>query len=198
MSFSRSKASTTTSSTTTNQSLNQNIQDNEAPVIIGEGNTIVQSDMNAIGDATKLAESAIAGGFASIRDAQDTVLRLSSNTTDFARDVLTDASAAGARNLDALRDISTDSLYAVQSVQSEALSANKGLVSQVIDAITNLGKQSQASLSSTVTSLNTIAREQSKSTDERVAGLAENTTKYIVIGVGVVAVVGLIAFGLKK
>ena len=55
----------------------------------------------------------------------------------------------------------------------------RGLVSSSLEQVSDTVQRSQDSLAGTVTALNTIAREQSKSTDERVQELA----KYVVIGV---------------
>jgi hypothetical protein len=55
----------------------------------------------------------------------------------------------------------------------------RGIVGDSLEQVADTVKRSQDSLATTVTALNTISREQSKSTDERVQELA----KYVVIGV---------------
>lgn len=92
-------------------------------------------------------------------------------------------------------------LTAVQDTQASALDTISDLFSNafvgVTDFIGNLQGKAQTQLGETVTALNAIAVEQNKSSDQRIAEISENSIKYVLIAVGVLAT-GAVAFAIFK
>lgn len=78
----------------------------------------------------------------------------------------------------------------------KSLDVGKALQSENLAFIGDFFSRAQASLGSTVTALNTIAREDSKSGDERIAEIAGSAQKQIILIVGIIAaaVVGFAIF----
>ncbi len=115
-------------------------------------------------------------------------------------------------NFDALSAVSESWLSAAeatQHAQGQAYQANQSALNVVTDTVRDmfggvtefigrLQGQSQDTLSSTVTSLNAVARENSKSTDQRLAESTDKMMKYAVIGVGLLAVAFIATAAMKK
>lgn len=198
-----------TSTTEFNQETNSeqtNIQDTEGIAASGIGGnlTIIQTDQNAFGDASRLAQGAldVASGIGS--DA----LSLSLATTDR-------VSTFGLRSIETVADLAAQNSADTQAFGRAAFSTVEQSLGAVGDAyegannsigdlfrgalsfIGDLQSSAQNQLGSTVTALNTIAREQSKSTDERVAEVSGNAIKYVAIIVGVIAL-GATAYAVTR
>lgn len=77
------------------------------------------------------------------------------------------------------------------------LDALTGLYNRSLDFVTGTTERQQTSLGNTVTALNTIAREQSKSTDERVAEIAGMSQRNLLWIVGGLALAGLAVYAIR-
>lgn len=220
MSFSKGgKSTANTSTTTSTTSRNLNLQDLEG-INVGEAGgdiTIVSSDMNAFDNASDLARRSLEVGEFLAGEAAAAISRGTGEAFDFSSRVSGDAFAVARESqgaafdfgLDAQSrafDVSSDALATVAETGSDALSQVRDAFSAAGTLVADLFRDSlsfvgatqtrqQESLGETVTALNTIAREQSKSTDERVAEVSAGAQRNIVIIVGVV-VVGAIAYGI--
>lgn len=212
--FSSSNRSTsTTELTTVTQTEQSNQQDFEGNAISGtEGSvTIIQTDQNAFDSAAALARQSLEVGEMLGRDAFDLSRVVSENSQSFG---LRAIDAVVGANLDAQAfgrsAFSTveRSLGAVGDAYEGAAAYQKSALTAVVDGVGDffrdalgfvgdLQQNAQSQLGSTVTALNTIAREQSKSTDERVAEVSGNAIKYVAIIVGVVAL-GATVYAINK
>lgn len=150
-------------------------------------NTVIQTDQGAIKAATDFARDALelpglaldavvdatAGALDTVIDAQDRSFEFSENlfgnSLDFAGDFSTQQSK-----------LFTD--FA------------RGIVSQSLDQVGDTVQRSQDSLGDTVTALNTIAREQSKSTDERLTEIV----KYVLYTLGAIGLAWALVAGSKS
>lgn len=84
----------------------------------------------------------------------------------------------------ALSEVSATQAGALDTLSNTFKAAFQG----VTDFVGNLQERAQSQLGDTVTALNQIATENSKSTDQRVAEISGNAIKYVVIGLGLVVV----------
>lgn len=221
---SSSRATTQTASTTNNVSRNLNLQDTEG-VTVGEAGgdvTIVSTDHNAIGAATDLAARSVdvadslgrAGlelSIATSREVRDLASGAISEVGNVAGAALNFGDRAFGTVEKALGQVSgayqdsaayqKQALTAVQDTQQNALDTVTDLFRDaftgVTDFIGNLQGKAQTQLGETVTALNAIAVEQNKSSDQRIAEISENSIKYVLIAVGVLAT-GAVAFAIFK
>lgn len=209
-----SKKSTTTNVTdVSNVSLG--FEGIEGPAIGGEGNVLIQTDQGAIESAERIARDALGAGsdvFGSAerlaRDSIGTGAQLADRsigaTLDATRSGLEFASRtqgeslalAGATFSEALRfgeaaragerAILDRSLDLTQSSSERSSDFARGIFESSLTAVRGVVAESQSQLGSTVTALNTIAREQSTSTDERVQAIAGQALKIGALLIGLV------------
>jgi len=204
MSFSKGgKSTSSTSSSVSTVSRNLNIQDTEG-LAIGEAGgdvTIIQTDMNAFDDASELArrsldvsESLARESFAVIQRSTEEAFDFGGSAFEVSSDALKEVAQAGRESQEfagsALREVSQISGDALSQVRAGFEAAGDfvaNLFGRSLDFVRGTTERQQESLGETVSALNVIAREQSKSTDERVAEVAAGAQKNIVIIVGVIA-----------
>lgn len=215
---SSSRASTSTASTTNQTSRNLNLQDTEG-VTVGEagGNvTVVQTDHNAFDRATSLAERAVEAGTDLGKDAQRLSLETSQLVTEQSRRTLETVNDLASGALSEYGNLTGKALSfgeqafsavdkalgQVSGAYQDAAQYNKAalttvadqsesLIDRALNFVKDLQGKASDQLGSTVTALNTIAREQSKSTDERVAEVSQNAMRNVLIIVGIITVGGV-------
>lgn len=141
-------------------------------------NTVIQTDQGAIKAATDLAREALELPGAAIDAVVDTAAS--------ALDAVVDAQDRSFEFSDELFGNSLDFAGDFSKQQSTLFTDfARGIVSQSLDHVADTVQRSQDSLGDTVTALNTIAREQSKSTDERLTEIVKYVI-YGLVGVGLV------------
>lgn len=120
---------------------------------------------------------------------------------DFGRSALEAVGAAGSRQADTFADtlqFADRASAREREAFSEALSFGdtsverstnfaRSLFGDALEAVGAVVEQGQTQLGNTVTALNAIAREQSTSSDARVADIASNAIRYGLIGFGLLA-----------
>lgn len=194
LSSSKSKAVSNISSTT--EVTNLNLQDLEgiAAGQVGGDFTIIQSDMNAFDNATELAEKSLevgaalqADSLASARFSAEQAydfggrsLALAENAQSSVESAFSRAASAQQNAYAGALDFGGGAISAIRGAFSDA----QDFVGEVIRGVVG---QSQESLGTTVTALNTIAKEQSKSTDQRVAEISAGAQKNILMLAGIIA-----------
>lgn len=216
MSVAKPKTNTTTNTPTTNTSKNLNLQDTSG-ITVGEAGgdiTIVNTDHNAFGQASELAQRSLDVGADAARDAfatseyfaklfaegsaysLDAVAGFGERAFSTTDKVFADASAYQKQALTAVQDTQANALDAVTGAQSDALANVTGVFKYAFDGITDfigkLQENAQSQLGDTVESLNAIAVENNKSSDQRIAEISDKSQRYVVIVVAVVVVGGLI------
>lgn len=171
-----SKAKTTsTSSTTTVNNID---------------NRVYATDQGAVEKSFDFAEANTDALLEVVGEAFDFAADGSSEALGFATDALDFADAAGERQSDTFRD----AFEFGRETQEGAAEFVSNLFNASLDAVTGVVTEGQLQLGNTVSNLNAIARQQSTSTDERVAGIAQ----YAIIGVGAVVAVIAVALILRR
>lgn len=205
MSVAKPKTNTTTNTPTTNTSKNLNLQDTSG-ITVGEAGgdiTIVNTDHNAFDRASELAERSLQVGSDAAQDAFATseyFAKLFAEGSAYSLDAVADF---GDKAFSATDRIFADSsayqkqaLTAVQDTQADALDKVGGAFQYAFDGLTKFVKDlqtnAQTQLGDTVESLNAIAVENNKSSDQRIAEISDKSQRYIVIVVAVVVLGGLI------
>ncbi len=187
----KQKSKSETSQSTSNKSTNINLQDT------GDGTNI---GVETIGSLTLVDP----GSFELGRDAINSARDMLGSITDLARSVLGSNQDTLLRSFDFLDDSRSDTLdFASDSNRlvanstrdaldfaSERSADQLDLFGGVLGFVKDLQRDAQSMLGSTVTALNAIAVEQNKSTDQRVAEISGNATKYVLLAVVSLAVVG--------
>lgn len=156
-------------------------------------NRIYQSDYGAIesafgfaGDAVSLASGVARDAIASNENTLGDALR---ESLGFGRESFEVASSALRESLD-FADTQTDRAISTSERSYEtALGFGADIFDRSISAVSNVLSDGQQQLGSTVTALNSIAREQATSTDQRVQDIAKNA---LYVGGAVVVVIALV------
>lgn len=189
--FGSGDSSSSTSNNTSTTTTNTNLTGGAGTSVLGDVGTVIVSDMNAIDDATHLAQNALDAGVALNRSSLDfgslltgkivnATTTLQGQSNDFASDALnTVAKYQG----NALQD--------TQSLSRTVLDANSSLLDKVIGGLQDFVTQGQKQLGTTVSTLNEISKEQNTSADQRVADIASNALKYGLLAL--VAIAGVFA-----
>lgn len=205
MSVAKPKTTTTTNTPTTNTSKNLNLQDTSG-ITVGEAGgdiTIVNTDHNAFDQASQLAQRSLDVGAQNASDALATseyFAKLFAEGSAYSLDAVADF---GDKSFSAVDKIFADSsayqkqaLTAVQDTQADALGSVSAAFKYAFDGLTNfvgkLQSTAQSQLGDTVESLNAIAVENNKSSDQRIAEISDKSQRYVVIVVAVVVVGGLV------
>lgn len=166
---SSAKTKNSTENTTINTSRNLNLQDTSGTTI-GE----------AGGDVTINTTD---GG--AIKGIVDTTL----SSNNLARDIVGGALHANA-------DVTSDAFDLVDSTTRGAFSYFDRINSSALDFVRettgNLYAQALTQVGGTVDALNSISKEQNKSTDQRIAELSQNAIKYVIATVAIIAVAALV------
>lgn len=188
--------------TTTNTSNTQiGFQDVDGPAILGSNNVIMQSDAGAIAAGEGIAREALRAASDSSKDALGFGSSIAGDAFDLT-DRASDRLAAGFNdalnfsNAAASREHSTlsDALDFGRATVSDQTSFAKDIFGQSLDAVTGVLKEGQAQLGNTVSNLNTIARQQSTSSDERIQQIAGTALK----AVGIIAGLFVLGFILQR
>jgi len=206
-----------TSTTTNNYVQNTSIglSDVEGGAIVGEGNTVNYLDGGAIGAGAEIARQSLllssdtaraaldsirdqaSGGFAFADTVNSRSLNFAdsalSNVNNFFTDALSFSSAASDRE----QQTFLSSLNRIGEQANESTNFAKDIFGRSLDAVTGVLKEGQAQLGTTVSNLNTIAREQSTSNDERVQAIASQAIKAAGLIAGGVVIVVLIITAVK-
>ena len=153
-------------------------------------NRVYATDQGAVEKAFDFAEGNTEAILTTVLEAFDFADARSSEALGFASDAsgqaLDFADAASERQSESFRD----AFEFGRETQAGAAEFVSNLFTASLDAVTGVVSEGQLQLGNTVSNLNAIARQQSTSTDERVAGIAQ----YAILGVG--AVVAIIAVAL--
>lgn len=221
MSVSKPVNKTQDTSSTYNTSKNLNLSDTSG-ITVGETGgdlTIINTDQNAFDIVSEIARGAVDAGQTLAEEGFSTAeyfAKLFNDSSTYSQGAAYDFSskfgdsafssvdrAVGAiqdsssRALDAVYDTSANALNKVTSSNESALdllsNTFKGAFQGVTDFVSNLQEKAQSQLGDTVTALNAIAVENNKSSDQRIAEISTNTTKYIVIALAVL-VTGAVAY----
>lgn len=190
MSSSRSRSDQTTNFETTQTSENLNIQDVEGITIANESGevSIVQTDHNAIGSATRLAEGSLAAGRAQVESGNKLAAQLFAGATGAVLE-------SGERAFDFASDESSRAALAVDRSQERSFDFAGDALSFVGGAV----QKTQETIGAAVGAILQIGKEQNTSTDQRVADIAASSQKNVVVLVGIVgvALVAMMIFGRK-
>jgi hypothetical protein len=168
---------------TVNTSSNFNVQDSEG-VVVGHAEgplTIITTDFNATGDASRLAQSSVSVAESIARHSLDLSLQQTQGVLDYQR---YSANIAAEQSHEALAFVSENSRGAIETVTDTV----KGLFGGVLDFLGGVQKAEQTTLGNTVAAINSVATENAKSTDQRLAETTGQSQKYMLIGVGILAV----------
>lgn len=226
--FDKNKTEVTNQDITENQNVNvQDVDGLTIAGNEGGSITVYSTDQNAFDNASRLAADAVSFAEAIAGDSLRLSLessnlvatagqRAQENVVDIAGGAISEignsqrnALAFGEQSLAAVADNARDFGVELSNNSRDFAAALRGFASDAADNATDLferalsfvgasAKASQDSLGSTVTALNTIAREQSKSTDERVAEVSGNALKYTLLAVVGLAVAAVAYGALKK
>jgi hypothetical protein len=187
-----SRANTSSQSSTTNSQTTVNQVDNRvfgegSQVIEGSGNYVVSTDFNAIGSATELAKKAVDVADSIARSGLDLSVRSTQSIADLSRDAL----AENANTLKEALNFADQQTNEVSAAYHDASLTTSSLFDKALDYLGHL-------TGDTVTALNAISVEQNKSTDERVAEVSTNATKYTLLAISSIVIVGLIAYASRR
>jgi hypothetical protein len=203
MSFSRGgKTQTSTSSNATNINTPVNLQDTSG-IAIGQAGgavTVNATDFGAINAALAAGIDFQEGANDATRDALaygESVFSTVENALGRVGSAYENAADVQSEALGAVSDLADRSSSRIAQISEGAINATSEAASNFFDRALNfaasLSAKQQSSLSDTVTALNAVAVESSKSTDQRVAELAEGSQKTILIALGI-AVTGVLGF----
>lgn len=157
-----SQSSTTNSQTTLNQVDNRVFEGGDGSVVVeGSSNSITTTDHGAIAAALDFGDDALGFGRSALDFGGEAIGRIA-DAADSDRGFLADVFEGSS---DFARNLFGDSL----------------------EAVTGVLREGQAQLGNTVTTLNQIAREQSKGEAERVQDIASQALKIGAIMVGLIA-----------
>jgi septal ring-binding cell division protein DamX len=190
---SKSKQESFVENNTLNTSENLNVQDAEG-IVVGrsDGNvTIVSTDHNAIGDASALAQRSVDFAQSIGSAAMDLSLRQTESVLDYQRLALNTVADNSDRSLSFVSESSRGMVETVSDTVSD-------LFGGVISFVKDLTMQSQHTVADTVASVNSIATENSKSVDQRLAETSGQSQKYMLIGVGILALAVVAVTVFKK
>ena len=178
---------------TLNTSENLNVQDAEG-IVVGRADgsvTIVSTDHNAIGDASALAQRSVDFAQSIGSAAMDLSLRQTESVLDYQRLALNTVADNSDRSLSFVSESSRGMVETVSDTVSD-------LFGGVISFVKDLTMQSQHTVADTVASVNSIATENSKSVDQRLAETSGQSQKYMLIGVGILALAVVAVTVFKK
>lgn len=200
-----------------------NVQDSAGAQVFDTGGGdiyAVSTDYNAIGSATELARASVEAGVKSAEGANDLALSVSRMAFQSSESLANLVADSSSENLRATQSLARDTTYATADIAGRAIdsaeasrsqiadiaeSANsriqstaQGALNTSLDFVRGLQTKFQDTVSSTVDALQRIGVEQNKSTDQRVAEVSQNATKYVVIGLVVLGVATVAVFALRK
>lgn len=170
---------TQTSSTSVS---NLNVQDTEGVTVAGnEGPVNVYTTDQRLADAAEAMASealrvggnALTDAFDVSRDVVDHAGRSIKDAFGFADNLAADVIAESADTRRDTFEFTTDTLDMGERLVGNMRSFTEGLFGDAVEAVTGVVKESQAQLGNTVSNINTIARQQATSSDERVQNIAE-------------------------
>lgn len=180
--------------------------------VVGSDNQILFSDQGAIAAGEAIAREAldasrtlysrsldsqdatVSEAFGAVGDAVREIGRSQDLAYGFGEAAFGTVDRALASVSGAYRDAATVQQDALDTVSQESERTTSLIATLAGDFVEGLAKfakdattTTQETIGETVTALNAIAVEQNKSTDQRVAEISANATKYVVIGVGILA-----------
>lgn len=168
---------------------------------LNQTRAIIDAQKNAISANTDVTRSALVEVGAANKNALGLVDQLYGSALDFGSDIVSGSLSSLTRGqsdaLGAVADANSGALGAIKSFASQAQTGVEDAFDRALTFAKGLVATSQDSLGGTVTALNTIAREQSKSTDERVSEVSQSAIKYMAIAVGALALAA-VAYGAFK
>ena len=137
----------------------------------------------AVTDVTNFARNFGDSVFSTVEKALGSVSGAYQDSAAFQNDGLNSVTYAQGDALAAVQETNAGALDTVSNVFKSAFQG-------ITDFVGNLQERAQNQLGDTVTALNEIATENSKSTDQRVAEISGNAIRYVVIGLAVLVIGG--------
>lgn len=181
--FSSDKKTTTN---TTNYVTNTQIglEEIEGPAILGSNNVIMQSDAGAISAGEGIARESLKVSADSHRSA----FEFGDRVAGYALDVVNESGSRIAAGFNDALKFADNVSERERSVLASSFDFSKDLFGSSLEAVTGVLQEGQAQLGNTVSNLNTIARQQSTSSDERIQQIAGTAIKAAAVVAGLFVV----------
>ncbi|MBM0105604.1 hypothetical protein JM946_12630 [Steroidobacter sp. S1-65] len=192
MSHSENKPKTTQTSSTVVTNLN--LQDTEGVTLAqSDGNTITVTDHGALATAADIAVEALQTNEDSQRGARELISQAVDDAFSFGSEAFHYGAEIVDRSGERILTAADSTLNFGRDVLSDSSSLIRGVFQDSLDAVTNVLERGQEQVGESLTNINAIAREQSRSDAERVQSIANNA----LIAAGVIVAIVFISQAFK-